>query len=60
MISTKTNPKTKSELVRAIQTVHLDKLTIVEPFVDKKSVNNILLKHQRNNGDVSALVLGSK
>ena len=60
MISTKTNPKTKSELIRAIQKVHLDKLTIVDPFEDKQSFNNILLKYQRNKGDVSVLVLGSK
>ena len=60
MISTKTNPKTKSELMRAIQKVHLVKLKIVEPFEDKKSLDDILQKHQRDKGDVSVLVLGSK
>lgn len=60
MISTRTYPKTKSELIRAIQKVQLDKFTIVEPFEDKKSLDNILRKYQRNKGDVSVIVLRSK
>ena len=56
MISTRTYPKTKSELIRAIQKVQLDKFTIVEPFEDKKSLDNILRNYQRNKGDVSVIV----
>ena len=60
MISTRTYPKTKSELIRAIQKVHLDKFTIVEPFVDKKSLDKVLRDYKRNKGDVSIIVLRSK
>jgi len=60
MISSMTYPKTKSELVRAIQKVHLDKFTIVEPLKDTQSFNNILRDYQRNKGDVSVIVLRSK
>jgi len=60
MISTRTYPKTKSDLIRAIQKVHLDKFTIVEPFVDKKSLDKVLRDYKRNKGDVSIIVLRSK
>ena len=60
MISTRTYPKTKSELIQAIQKVQLDKFTIVEPFEDKKSLDNILRDYQRTKGDVSVIVLRSK
>ena len=60
MISTRTYPKTKSELIRAIQKVHLEKFTIIEPFEDKKSLNNIFRDYQRHKGDVSVIVLRSK
>ena len=60
MISSMTHPKTKLDLVRAIQKVPLDKFTIVEPFKDTKSLNNILRDYQRNKGDVSVIVLRSK
>jgi hypothetical protein len=60
MISTRTYPKTKSELIQAIQKLHLDKFTIVEPFEDKKTLDNILRDYQRNKGDVCVIVLRSK
>ena len=60
MISTRTYPKTKSELIQAIQKVQLDKFTIVEPFEDKKSLDKVLRDYQRNKGDVSIIVLRSK
>lgn len=60
MISSRTYPKTKSELIRALQKVQLDKFTIIEPVEDKKSLDNILRDYQRNKGDVSVIVLRSK
>ena len=60
MISTRTYPKTKSELIQAIQKVHLDKFTIIEPFEDKKSLDKILRDYKRSKGDVSVIVLRSK
>jgi len=60
MISTRTYPKTKSELIQAIKKVQLDKFTIVEPFEDKKSLDKILRDYRRNKGDVSVIVLRSK
>jgi len=60
MISTRTYPKTKSELIQAIQKVQLDKFTIIEPIEDKKSLDKILRDYQRNKGDVSVIVLRSK
>jgi len=60
MISTRTYPKTKSELIRAIQKVQLDKFTIVEPLEDQKSLDKVLRDYQRNKGDVSIIVLRSK
>ena len=60
MISTRTYPKTKSELIQAIQKDQLDKFTIVEPFEDKKSLDKILRDYRRNKGDVSVIVLRSK
>lgn len=60
MISTRNYPKTKSELILAIQKVHLDKFTIIEPYQDKKSLDKILRDYQRNKGDVSIIVLRSK
>jgi hypothetical protein len=60
MISNRTYPKTKSELIQAIQKVQLDKFTIVEPFEDKKSLDKILRDYRRNKGDVSVIVLRSK
>ena len=60
MISTRTYPKTKSELIQAIQKVQLDKFTIVEPYADKKSLDSILREYQRTKGDVSVIVLRSK
>jgi len=60
MISTRTYPKTKSELIQAIKKVRLDKFTIVEAFEDKKSLDKILRDYQRNKGDVSVIVLRSK
>ena len=60
MISTRTYPKTKSELIGAIQKVHLDKFTIVETFEDRKSLDKVLREYQRNKGNVSVIVLRSK
>ena len=60
MISTRTYPKTKSELIGAIQKVRLDKFTIVETFEDRKSLDKVLRKYQRNKGNVSVIVLRSK
>ena len=60
MISTRTYPTTKSELIRAIQKVHLEKFTIIEPFEDKQSLNTILRDYQRNKEGVSVIVLRSK
>jgi len=60
MISTRNYPKTKSELIQAIQKVHLDKFTIIEPFEDKKSLDKILRDYKRSKGDVSVIVLRSK
>ena len=60
MISTRTYPKTKSELIKAIQKVHLDKFTIVEPIEDMKSLDKVLRDYKRNKGDVSIIVLRSK
>ena len=60
MISTRTYPKTKSELIQAIQKVQLDQFTIVEPFEDKKSLDKILRDYKRSKGDVSVIVLRSK
>jgi len=60
MISTRNYPKTKSELIQAIQKVHLDKFTIIEPFEDTKSLDKVLREYQRNKGDVSVIVLKSK
>ena len=39
MISTRTYPKTKSELIQAIQKTNLDKFAIIEPYADKKSLD---------------------
>jgi hypothetical protein len=60
MISTRTYPKTKSELMHAIQKLHLDKFTIVEPLEDQKSLDKVLRDYHRNKGDVSVIVLRSK
>lgn len=60
MISTRTYPKTKSELIQAIQKVQLDKFTIVEPIEDMKSLDKVLRDYMRNKGDVSIIVLRSK
>ena len=60
MISTRTYPKTKSELIQAIQKVQLDKFTIIEPIEDKKSLDDVLRVYKRNKGDVSVIVLRSK
>ena len=60
MISTRTYPKTKSELIRAIQKTNLDKFAVIEPYEDKKSLDNILRDYQRNKGNVSVIVLRSK
>ena len=60
MISTRTFPKTKSQLIQAIQKANLDKFAIIEPFEDKKSLDSLLRDYQRNKGDVSIIVLRSK
>ena len=60
MISTRTYPKTKSELIQAIQKTNLDKFAIIEPYADKKSLDNILRDYQRNKGEVSIILLRSK
>lgn len=60
MISTRTYPKTKSELIRAIQKTNLDKFAVIEPIEDKKSLDKVLRDYQRKKGDVSVIVLRSK
>ena len=60
MISTKTYPKTKSELIQAIQKANLDKFAIIEPYADMKSLEKILRDYQRKKGDVTVIVLRSK
>jgi hypothetical protein len=60
MISTRTFPKTKSELIQAIQKANLDKFAIIEPYKDKKSLDSILRDYRRNKGDVCVIVLRSK
>ena len=60
MISTRTYPKTKSELIQAIQKTNLDKFAIIEPYADMKSLEKILRDYQRKKGDVTVIVLRSK
>jgi hypothetical protein len=62
MISEATYPKTKSDLVRALQRMSIDRIKIIEPFDEsrKQDVESAIRELNRSTGEVTVIVLRSR
>jgi len=62
MISEATYPKTKSDLVRALQRMSIDRIRIIEPYDEsrKQDVESAIRELNRSTGEVTVIVLRSR
>jgi hypothetical protein len=62
MISTSTYPRTKADLIRALQRMQIDRLAIVEPYADdrKGDLDAALRDLSRGTGNVTIIVVRSR
>lgn len=62
MISKATYPKTKSDLIRALQRMSIDRIKIIEPYDDsrKQDVETAIRELNRSTGEVTVIVLRSR
>ena len=62
MISTAIYPRTKSDLIRAIQRLQIDRIEIVEPYGEDRraDIDTALRELNRGSGDVTVIVLRSR
>jgi len=62
MISTAIYPRTKSDLIRALQRMQVDKVAVVEPYgEDRRQDLEIALRDLgRGTGDVTVIVIRSR
>ena len=62
MISTSIYPRTKSDLIRAMQRMQIDRIEVVEPYgEDRRADIDIALRElNRGTGDVTVIILRSR
>jgi hypothetical protein len=62
MISTAIYPRTKSDLIRAMQRMQIDRIEVVEPYGEDRraDIDTALRELNRGSGDVTVIILRSK
>jgi hypothetical protein len=62
MISTAIYPRTKSDLLRAMQRMQIDRISVIEPYGEdrKQELDTALRDLSRGLGDVTVIVLRSR
>lgn len=62
MISTAIYPRTKSDLIRAMQRMQIDRIEVVEPYgADRRAdIDTALRELNRGSGDVTVIILRSR
>jgi hypothetical protein len=62
MISKAIYPRTKSDLIRAMQRMQIDKMEVVEPYGEDRraEIDTALRELNRGSGDVTVIILRSR
>ena len=62
MISTAIYPRTKSDLIRAMQRMQIDRIEVVEPYGEERraDIDTALRELNRGSGDVTVIILRSR